>query len=132
VRESFRYIQGGGEVHDFGVWYKANGEYKWWRDNAGRMNYPISEKNRPSIHMPRWASRITLEITEVRAERVQEIWIPDAIAEGCSLDFDMEHFGNYVDPISKFQDLWDSINFKRGYGWEKNPWVWCITFKVSL
>jgi len=85
---------------------------------------------KPSIFMSRWASRISLQITELRAERLQEIWMRDAIAEGCSLDFDMAHFGNYTDPISKFQELWDSLNAKRGYAWEKNPWVWVIAFGV--
>ncbi len=85
---------------------------------------------KPSIHMPRYYSRITLEITEVRVERVQEMWMKDAIAEGCSLDFDIEHFGNYADPVSKFHILWDSLNAKRGYGWESNPWVWVLSFKL--
>lgn len=90
---------------------------------------------RPSIHMPRWASRLTLEITEVRVERVQEISESDALAEG--IDNTWKH-ASWLDdsgiwqphtPITWFAGLWDSINLKRGYGWDSNPWVRCITFK---
>jgi hypothetical protein len=79
---------------------------------------------KPSIHMPRWASRLTLEITDLRAERVQDISEEDAIAEGC---FDAkEHDGTL--PSQVFSPLWDSLNAPRGYSWESNPWVWCISF----
>lgn len=90
---------------------------------------------RPSIFMPRWASRISLEITEVRVQRVQEISEEDAIAEGISED--RGAYQNYFlknappnqTPRSSFYSLWDSINLKRGFGWESNPWVWCVSFK---
>lgn len=85
----------------------------------------------PSIHMPRWASRITLEVTDVRVERVQDISNSDIYAEGI-LPPDPDEPGPY-DPDegarSAFKDLWWSINAKRGYGWEKNPWVWVVEFK---
>jgi len=88
----------------------------------------------PSIHMPRWASRITLEITDVRVERVQEISEENAIAEGMQGDIYGEDMGisPRVDSHSvriNFMDLWDSINLKRGYGWDVNPWVWVLGFK---
>ena len=86
---------------------------------------------RPSIHMPRWASRITLEITGVRVERVQEIDIADASAEGVtdtgSLILDKNEQGG---PIAEYAVLWESIN---GPGsWEQNPWVWVIEFKLVV
>jgi hypothetical protein len=82
-------------------------------------------KKRPSIHMPRWASRLTLEITGVRVERVQTISEEDAIAEGC---FDeKEHDGSL--PSQIYRQLWDALNAKRGYSWESNPFVWVLSFR---
>ncbi len=78
---------------------------------------------RPSIHMPRWASRITLEITAVRVERLNDISDGDAIREGCSAA-DMKS-GDCVADV--FARLWSSI-----YGaenWRANPWVWVIEFR---
>lgn len=83
-------------------------------------------------YMPRWASRITLEITDVRVQRVQEISEGDARAEGITLRPDAESlkkWGVKHDPRMAFADLWDSINAKRGFGWGKKPWVWAISFK---
>ena len=98
------------------VWYKA--------DNTRETE--VSGNYKPSIHMPRWASRINLEITNIRVQRVQEITLGDAIAEGvASLDPNW-HTAALVD----FQRLLDTINSKRGYSWEVNPWVWAITFKL--
>lgn len=77
---------------------------------------------RPSIHMPRWASRLLLEITEVRVQRVQEISRRDAEAEG------MREGSPPVSVLCRYRDLWDSLNAKRGYSWESNPWVWAISF----
>ncbi|KKL54580.1 hypothetical protein LCGC14_2264010 [marine sediment metagenome] len=82
---------------------------------------------RPSIHMPRWASRITLEITGVKVERIQDISGADAIDEGI-VPFLIGHPGEAERRY--FATLWDSINAKRGYGWDVNPWVWALTFKV--
>lgn len=79
---------------------------------------------RPSIHMPRWASRITLEITNIRVERVQEISEDDAIAEGLFC-----YHENYECALDNYPKLWDSINSKRGYGWDTNPYVWVIEFR---
>lgn len=77
----------------------------------------------PSIHMPRWASRINLEITGVRVERLQEISVSDAIAEGYDGSIQSP-----VDPSIKwYSDLWESIN---GSGsWDTNPWVWVVNFR---
>lgn len=84
---------------------------------------------RPSIFMPRGASRITLEITSVRVQRLQRITEEDAKAEGVTPDADCianrcarPHWDGYM-------DLWDSINGKRA-PWKTNPWVWVIGFEV--
>ncbi|MDW3712899.1 hypothetical protein [Pseudomonas sp. 2023EL-01195] len=78
---------------------------------------------RPSIHMPRWASRILLEITAVRVERVQDISDEQALAEG--VDQTNTSIPGYA--RQRFQDLWESIN---GTGsWDANPWVWVVEFK---
>ena len=71
--------------------------------------------------MPRWASRINLEITDIRVERVQDITEEDAKAEG--VDWYPAMRANRL-----FQSLWDSINAKRGYAWDVNPWVWVVEF----
>lgn len=91
---------------------------------------------KPSIFMFRWESRLTLEITGVRVERVQEISDEDAIAEGIEgdgvmfRDYSPEGTGLFTQtPRSSYCGLWDSINAKRGFGWDKNPWVWVLTFK---
>lgn len=80
----------------------------------------------PSIHMPRWASRIMLEITNVRAERLHDISEADAKAEGVGAWHDTKD-GTVYRP--EFSMLWDSINAKRGHSWDTNPWVWVIEFK---
>ena len=76
---------------------------------------------KPSIHMPRIASRILLEVVSVWVEQVQDISEGDIIAEGCPSD--------YLLGINWFRPLWDSINEKRGYGWNINPYVWVVEFK---
>ncbi len=85
---------------------------------------------RPSIFMPKWASRILLEVTDVRVERVQEITIDDIEAEGVYRIEDGQDCGRdtFLN-TGNFLDLWDSINAKRGFGWNTNPWVWVVEFK---
>jgi hypothetical protein len=92
-------------------------------------------KWRPSIHMPRWASRITLKALDVRAERLQEITVDDIYKEGLSIASDLR---NELDDQAaeimlreQFARLWNDINAKRGYPWESNPWVWRIEFEVK-
>jgi len=86
----------------------------------------------PSIHMPRWASRIDLEITGVREERLQDITEKDAVAEGYDESLWLcerckDHYEQ--EPISWFKYTWDSLNAKKGFGWDSNPWVWVIEFR---
>lgn len=95
----------------------------------------------PSIHMPKWAARIWLEVTGVRVERLQDISEKDAIAEGIERTedfFDCPCWRDYSepegpdasvcpdDPIGSFQTLWEST----GGDWAANPWVWVVDFKV--
>lgn len=100
----------------------AEGHWKW---EHGRS--PC--RWRPSIYMPRWASRLTLEVLSVRVERLQAISEEDAKAEGvepapfckASRPAGLEH-------VEAFEDLWDSINADRA-PWASNPWVWCVEFR---
>lgn len=93
----------------------------------------------PSIHMPRWASRLTLEVTDVRVERLQDISEDDAEAEGVTKVKDhcyvVRGFGYDESGLCHsratipFAQLWDSLNEARGVGWDVNPWVVAVTFK---
>ena len=98
----------------------------WYKATSNGPPQPF--KWRPSIHMPRWASRITLRITDVRVERLQDIWEDDARAEGCEpvgwIDETDVGMSSYREG---FPRLWNRIN---GPGtWEANPWVWVIGFE---
>lgn len=84
---------------------------------------PEALKWRSSRFMPRWASRILLEITDVRVERLQEISMQEAIAEGAPT------LKGCPDPRVYFEDLWNELYAKSGYPWESDPWVWVIEFK---
>jgi len=79
---------------------------------------------RPSIHMPRWASRTTLEITGVRVERLQDISRGDAMAEGCPFP----NMAEGDDPRQWFAELWAQIN--GAVSWDANPWVWVVEFSA--
>lgn len=107
--------------------------------------YRASEKHpnaeyykwKPSIFMPRWASRITLVVSRIRVERVQEITRDDAKAEGVSGVWrnppeKEEHYRRVLlNPyVANYSVLWDAINAGRGFGWDVNPWVWVVEFKV--
>lgn len=91
---------------------------------------------KPSIHMPRDASRITLEIISVRVERLQGISEADAQAEGCTQNHNGYYWGGphavsglkqMATAVSAYRDLWQSINGPDS--WDLNPWVWCISFR---
>lgn len=105
-------------------------------DDFAMDNPETKTVKRPSIHMPRWASRITLEIVAVRVERVQDISEHDAEAEGAR-DMPLLPQGfraptctpSDADMRSRFSGYWDSIYAKKGFGWDANPWAWVIEFK---
>jgi len=84
---------------------------------------------KPSIFLPKNESRITLEIVNVRVERVGNISAMDCIAEGIKRSTYNLVVQRVYDETLRFKLLWDSINKKRGFGWDKNPWVWVIEFK---
>lgn len=111
-----------------GVIYRA--DYGFRKDLS---EYYINHKWRPSIFMPRWASRITLENTEVRVQRLQDITEEDAKSEGVKDNHGVFHqsIQSQIDNVYRrnFAVLWDEINAKRGFPWDSNPWVWAITFK---
>ncbi|MDW3683895.1 hypothetical protein RA280_19535 [Cupriavidus sp. CV2] len=105
------------------IWYWADGD----------PSYGDWTKPRPSIHMPRWASRILLEITGVCVERLNDCSEADARAEGIAPELDgWTDYSNpscqmCVNPVDSYRTLWDSIN---GAGtWEANPWVWVVEFR---
>lgn len=97
---------------------------------------PITGPWRPSIHMPRWASRITLEVKSVRIERLQDISEEDAIAEGVN---PAPAHGKWVErprgdgghwsARKAFCDLWDRIYAKQNLPWANNPWAWRVEFR---
>ena len=100
--------------------YRATPKYSATHP-AGWENLPDDEdalKWKPSIHMPKKYSRITLEIKDVRVERIQDISEWDTLTEGL-----------LATSFVSFAGLWDSINLKRGYRWDPNPWVWVVEFE---
>ena len=114
VRESFRQMQDG-------IDYKADHEYR------------IGFTWKPSIHMFRKDSRITLEITNIRVERLREISEDNAKAEGVSIGWYVRDTPDGeervpTDFVSGFRHAWDKINGKK-HPWASNPWIWVIEFK---
>ncbi len=113
VRETFRIENGTRPEHGpNGVHYRADGE-----DSGATW--------RPSIFMPRWISRLTLDVTEIRVERLGALTYDDAQAEG--VDFFPPAPG--CSPVQRFALGWDKINGKRGFPWASNPWVWVVAFR---
>lgn len=134
VRETFAKIDGQTQP-----WIET--DYRATYTHGDRLGDSLGIKKRwtPAIHMPRAASRITLEVTGVRVEQLQDISEADAIAEGvhadprCRQDDDTAAFhrigpvrgGSF--PIARYGALWESIN---GPGsWKSNPWVWVLEFR---
>lgn len=131
VREAFRVHSRATDVAT--LVYKASEQQSWTQQThrvpIEKCNKPaVVDKWTPSIHMPRWASRIALEITGVRVERLNSMTEQDAIAEGCSGGHgSIPGYMYSATPHEHFHHLWESI-----YGadsWQANPWVWVIEFK---
>lgn len=108
--------------------YDADGAHQSW-------GYPAISKLgrfRQGMHMPRWASRMTLNVCYVRVHRLQDISEEDAKAEGMSGEFcDYELYGQSKPYRYEFSGLWNSLNADRGYGWDVNPWVVAVAFTVD-
>ena len=149
VRETFKLVPETAYRSSEGVWQTINPSdpheaaiYK-----CGWERSPGSGPWKPSISMPRWASRITLEITDTRVEELQDITEEDAIAEGvceyCSsckalyeddrnCEFNGYECESHGKALKEFKNLWDSINGKKpDKAWDDNPWVWVIEFKEA-
>jgi len=85
-------------------------------------------KRRPSIHMPRWASRILLEVTKVRVQRLQEISEADCIAEGCPGGHGaFPGYAYNATPTEHYRYIWRSLHGV--HSWDENPWVWAVSFR---
>ena len=135
VRETFRVHSRATDVAT--LVYKASVRNSWTEQThrvpVSVCNKPATpEKWTPSLHMPRWASRIDLLITGVRAERIQEISDDDVMAEGVQTD---SHFLNHfftmnhesIAPKEAYRKAWEKQY--GGTSWEVNPWVWVIEFR---
>jgi hypothetical protein len=118
-----------------GFWYCAGCDF----GNGGKCLrkgdiQPWNHEKRPSIFMPKAAARIFLRVTDVRVERVQDITPRDAWDEGCRIGTSFP-FEEHIPELQQmfldlqFKPLWDSLNAKRGYGWNTSPWVWVYTFE---
>jgi len=110
---------------EFSVRYMATENVCAWVRCTRDLDVLKEKGFKSSIHMPREFSRVTLEITDVCVERVQDITYQDILAEGLGEPpFVDEH-----EAVIAWMELWDSINAKRGLGWNENPWVWVISFR---
>ena len=115
------------------VFYQATGDSNHSAKDAAQGNPPLTWSGpwKPSIHMPRWASRVTLKITSIQVERLQEISEADAESEGAQPYPLLVHPANEdLRHVIGFAALWESIN---GPGsWDANPWVWAVEFEQAV
>ena len=131
VRETWKYD---GTIHNGAIRYKADNKLiRYTPKQLG--SYTIDGNWKPSIFMPRKAARLFLKITNIRIERIQEITPEDVEKEGVIIDYDYPLIGPCDADIQLraselFSELWDSINKKRGYGWDENPYVWVYDFEI--
>ena len=120
-REVFAYgwpVEGNHQLpecnQEHAITYRADGNRPF---GGGRWHSPI--------HMPRWASRLMLIVTDVRVQRLGDLTDEDAIAEGIDVTCGLT-------PSVTYAILWDKINAKRGYPWKSNPWIVALTFRTEL
>lgn len=115
------------ELPGMPIWYEADGgppELSDWGN-------PFSSKRRVAIHLPRWASRLTLEVTAVKIERLKEISHEDAVAEGCArIEPCPEYPHGNAWGRAGFAALWDSLHGEGSFDTEPSPEVVALTFKV--
>jgi hypothetical protein len=131
------------------AWPDADADDSYWSGDGCTIKFsatdekPVNEgrswvwRHRPSIHMPRWASRILLEIVSVRVERLNEISEPDARAEGAKHYEPTNHLSHggwshdewqvHETAKASFEKLWERIN--GASSWNANPWVWVVALK---
>ncbi|QDP68103.1 MAG: hypothetical protein Unbinned5081contig1003_35 [Prokaryotic dsDNA virus sp.] len=126
VRETFGVHPDYDDISEHGLIYKADYNQSILNDFKNEMGM----KWTPSIHMPKWACRLRLKITDIRVERLQSISEVDAIKEGLHGPFTGTDF-NGINQIGKkpsqcFAELWNSI-YKN---WDENPWVWVVEFET--
>jgi len=128
VRETHAIVPRTAYWHDRDIPHREHG-YDWAIYREGWERSPPC-KWRPSIHMPRWASRISLAIKSMRCQLLQDISEEDAIAEGVQSVSVKDVPRNAAwSARQDFSQLWDKINGKRpGCTWVANPWVWAVTF----
>ena len=124
-------LQEGNPLRDF--WRRRVTYAATWQEPKYGDGPDAPKRWRPSIHMPRWASRITLEVTGVRVERLQDISEADALAEGIVETrggFGLPDGSHYhaADPRISYWSLWDAINGSGSS--ERNPWVWAVAFRL--
>ncbi|HUW14859.1 MAG TPA: hypothetical protein VM537_34385 [Anaerolineae bacterium] len=108
----------------------------WWWDGKDESTLvykagsdhvlPGGQRWKSSLHLPRWACRLYLDVVRVRVERLHEITASDAWAEGVTMDDALDCDG----PVEAFSVLWEKINGKKGHGWDTNPWLYVYEFRM--
>jgi hypothetical protein len=128
VRETWAY-----HLHAQASMRDDDGPWVYAADGQPALQMRLCDRWRPSIHMPRCACRLVLEITDVRVERLRDISEADAMAEGIVQLPDQgfglrsgEHY-HATDPRQSYLSLWESINGEGSV--EANPWVWAVSFR---
>lgn len=132
VRETWRPAVSAADPWHVAVAYAADGRVKhWdWASDADFGDWRLPKRAKhgdvPSIHMPRWASRLTLIVEDVRVQRLQEITLGDICAEGLARS--IYDFRPVQRGFDAFADLWNSLHGPEA--WDANPWVCALTFTV--